>query len=93
VAPGEANRTSLNIKGSYKHILSDLYAFIGTAIAAGLILTTGFLRADALASLAVAGLILHASHQLLRDAGRILLGAAPVGMDPREIGQSLADHV
>jgi cobalt-zinc-cadmium efflux system protein len=88
----KANRTSLNIRGSYKHILTDLYAFIGTAIAAGLILTTGFLRADALASLAVAGLMLHASYQLLRDAGRILLEAAPVGMDPREIGQSLADH-
>jgi cobalt-zinc-cadmium efflux system protein len=88
----KANRRSLNIRGSYKHILTDLYAFIGTAIAAVLILTTGFLRADALASLAVAGLMFHASYQLLRDAGRILLEAAPVGMDPRQIGQSLADH-
>ena len=85
-----ANRTSLNIRGSYKHILTDLYAFIGTAVAAGLILTTGFFRADALASLAVAVLMLHASYQLLHDAGRILLEAAPVGMEPREIGQSLA---
>jgi cobalt-zinc-cadmium efflux system protein len=89
----KANRRSLNIRGSYKHILTDLYAFIGTAIAAVLILTTGFLRADALASLAVAALMFHASYQLLRDAGRILLEAAPVGMDPRQIGQSLADHV
>jgi cobalt-zinc-cadmium efflux system protein len=88
----KANRRSLNIKASYKHVLTDLYAFIGTAIAAVLILTTGFLRADALASLAVAALMLHASYQLLRDAGRILLEAAPVGMDPREIGQSLVDH-
>jgi len=88
----KANRRSLNIRGSYKHLLTDLYAFIGTAIAAVLILTTGFLRADALASLAVAGLMFHASYQLLRDAGRVLLEAAPVGMDQREIGQSLADH-
>jgi cobalt-zinc-cadmium efflux system protein len=88
----KANRRSLNIRGSFKHILTDLYAFTGTAIAAVLILTTGFRRADALASLAVAGLMFHASYQLLRDAGRILLEAAPVGMDPREIGQSLADH-
>ena len=69
----KANRQSLNVKASYKHILTDLYAFIGTAIAAVLILTTGFLRADALASLAVAALMLHASYQLLRDSGRILL--------------------
>ena len=88
----KANRRSLNIRGSFKHLLTDLYAFIGTAIAAVLILTTGFRRADALASLAVAGLMFQASYQLLRDAGRILLEAAPVGMDPREIGQSLADH-
>jgi cobalt-zinc-cadmium efflux system protein len=88
----KANRRSLNIRGSFKHILTDLYAFIGTAVAAVLILTTGFRRADALASLAVAGLMFHASYQLLRDAGRVLLEAAPVGMDPREIGQSLADH-
>ena len=88
----KANRRSLNIRASYKHILTDLYAFIGTAIAAGLILTTGFLRADALASVAVAGLMLYASYQLLHDAGRILLEAAPVGTDPREIGQSLVEH-
>ena len=88
----KANRTSLNIKASYKHLLTDLYAFIGTAIAAILILTTGFLQADAIASLAVAALMLHAAYHLLRDAGRVLLEAAPVGMDPQEIGQSLADH-
>jgi cobalt-zinc-cadmium efflux system protein len=88
----KANRTSLNIRGSYKHILTDLYAFVGTAVAAVLVLTTGFFRADSLASLAVAALMLHASYQLLRDAGRILLEAAPVGMEPREIGQSLVAH-
>jgi len=88
----KANRRSLNIRGSYQHILTDLYAFIGTAVAAGLILTTGFFRADALASLAVAALMLHASYQLLREAGRILLEAAPAGMEPREIGQSLVAH-
>ena len=36
--------------------------------------------------------MLHASYQLLRDAGRILLEAAPVGMEPSEIGQRLAGH-
>ncbi len=88
----KANQRSLNIKGSYKHIMTDLYAFIGTAIAAVLILTTGYLRADGIASMAVAGLMLHASYQLLRDAGRVLLEAAPVGMNPSEIGQSLVSH-
>ena len=46
-----ANRASLNVEGAFQHILTDLYAFIGTAIAAVVILATGFDRADAIASL------------------------------------------
>ena len=53
----KANRKSLNIRGSFQHILTDLYAFIGTAIAATVILTTGFDRADPIASLFVAALM------------------------------------
>jgi len=87
-----ANRTSLNIRASYAHILTDLYAFIGTAIAAAVILTTGFRRADAIASLGVAALMLHASAHLMREALRVLLEAAPEGLSPREIGESLEEH-
>ena len=84
-----ANRQSLNIEGSYQHLLTDLYAFIGTAIAAGVILLFGYDRADAIASLAVAGLMLRSSYGLLRDSGRIFLEAAPEGVDPNEIGHAL----
>ena len=38
----KANRRSLNIEGSFQHILTDLYGFIGTAIAAAVILASGF---------------------------------------------------
>ena len=48
----KANRESLNVEGSFQHILTDLYAFIGTLIAGVVILFTGFDRADAIASLA-----------------------------------------
>ena len=34
----KADRRSLNVEGSFQHILTDLYGFIGTAIAAGVIL-------------------------------------------------------
>jgi cobalt-zinc-cadmium efflux system protein len=53
----KANRQSLNIEGSFQHILTDLYAFIGTLIAGVVILVTGFDRADAIASLLVAVLM------------------------------------
>jgi len=38
----KANRQSLNVEGSFQHILTDLYAFIGTLIAGIVIMTTGF---------------------------------------------------
>jgi cobalt-zinc-cadmium efflux system protein len=86
-----ANRGSLNVEGSYQHILTDLYAFIGTAIAAILIITSGFERADPIASVLVAGLMLRSAYGLLRDSGRVFLEAAPKGVDPNEIGRRMCE--
>lgn len=87
-----ANRQSLNVEGAFQHILTDLFAFIATAIAGVVILTTGFARADGIAALLVAAIMLKAAWGLLRDSGRILLEAAPASLDPQEIGQTLAGH-
>jgi cobalt-zinc-cadmium efflux system protein len=84
-----ANRRSLNVEGSFQHILTDLYGFIGTAIAAGVILISGFQRADAIASLLIAALMLRSGSALVRDSGRVFLEAAPKGLDPQEIGRAL----
>lgn len=73
----KANRSTLNVEGAFQHILTDLYAFIGTAVAGVIILLTGYTRADAFASLLVAALMLRAAWGLLRDSGRILLEATP----------------
>ncbi|MET0305262.1 MAG: cation diffusion facilitator family transporter [Solirubrobacterales bacterium] len=85
-----ANRQSLNVEGSFQHLLTDLYAFIGTAVAAAVILLTGFDQADAIASLLVAALMLYSAYGLLRDSGRVFLEASPKGIDPDRIGQSMA---
>jgi cobalt-zinc-cadmium efflux system protein len=84
-----ADRSSLNIEGSFQHILTDLYAFIGTAVAAVVILTTGFERADPIVSLLIAGLMIRSGASLVRASGRIFLEAAPEGLDPRTIGEAL----
>ena len=55
-----ANRRSLNVEGSFQHILTDLYGFIGTAVAAVVILATGFERADPIVSLLIAALMIRA---------------------------------
>ncbi|WP_328731869.1 cation diffusion facilitator family transporter [Streptomyces caniferus] len=86
----KANRSSLNVEGAYQHILNDLFAFIGTAVAALIVVTTGFARADAIATLAVVVLMGKAGYGLLRDSGRIFLEAAPMNVDPDQLGSRLA---
>ena len=87
-----ANRGSLNVEGSFQHVLNDLFAFIATAVAGGVILATGWVRADAVAALFVAALMLRASWRLLRDSGRVLLDIAPAGLPVNEIGTAMAAH-
>ncbi|MFF2847900.1 cation diffusion facilitator family transporter [Streptomyces sp. NPDC058001] len=85
----KANRSSLNVEGAYQHILNDLFAFIGTAIAALVVVLTGFARADAIATLVVVALMAKAGYGLLRESGRIFLEAAPTHVDPDELGDRL----
>lgn len=87
-----ANRRSLNVEGSFQHVLTDLYAFVATAIAGGVILATGWVRADAVAALVVAAVMLRASWGLLRDSSRVLLDIAPAGLPVQEIGTAMAAH-
>ncbi len=88
----KANRESMNVEGSFQHILTDLIAFVATAIAGAVILATGWVRADAIAALFVAAIMLRSAYGLLRASGRVLLEAAPDGLSVAEIGQALATH-
>jgi cobalt-zinc-cadmium efflux system protein len=84
-----ANRENLNIAGSYQHLLTDLYAFAATFVAGLIVWTTGWARADPIASLTVAASMLAAAVPLLRRSGRILLEGAPEGVDPAEIAAAM----
>jgi len=85
-----ARRGSLNVEGGFQHALTDLYASLAAAVAATVILASGADRADAAASIVVAGLMARSAWRLLRSSGRVLLEAAPAGVDPDEIGAALA---
>jgi cobalt-zinc-cadmium efflux system protein len=76
-----ASRSSLNVAGAFRHVLTDLYGFLGTAAAAVIIIATGYTRADAIAALVVVALMVQAAWSLLRASGRILLEAAPEDMN------------
>jgi cobalt-zinc-cadmium efflux system protein len=86
-----AERASLNVEGAFRHILTDLYAFIGTAVAGGIIAVTGFARADAIASLVVVVLMAKAGVELLGPAVRILAEAAPDDVDLVEVRRHLLE--
>lgn len=87
---GVVTRRSLNVEGAAAHILTDLYAFAATAVAAVIVITTGFDRADTIATLVVVGLMLYAGGGLIRASGRIFLEAAPAGLDPAAVGAAMA---
>jgi len=80
-----ANRRRLNIAGALAHLVTDVWAFVGTAAAGLVIIATGFDRADPIASLVVVTLMARAAFLLLRASGRILLEAAPEDMDLADV--------
>ncbi len=85
----KANRSSLNVEGAFQHNLIDALGSIAAALAAGVIILTGFERADPIASLIVAAIMLWSAWGLLKASGRIFLEAAPEGIDVDEIGEAM----
>ena len=90
-----ANRSSLNVEGAFRHIVTDLYGFMATVVAGAVIVTTGFRRADPIASLVVVVLMLRAAWGLLGASGRVLLQASPTAVDLAEVRRHIleVDHV
>jgi cobalt-zinc-cadmium efflux system protein len=90
-----ADRRSINIAGAFAHVATDALAFAATVVAGIVVLASGVRRADPVASLVVVVLMLRASTGLLRDAGRVLLDAAPAGVDVDDLRRHLlsAGHV
>jgi cobalt-zinc-cadmium efflux system protein len=84
-----ASRESLNVRGAFLHVATDLVAFVGTAVAGALVLSMGWDRADPVASLVVAALMFWASYGLLRESTRVFLEIAPREIDPEDVGQTI----
>jgi cobalt-zinc-cadmium efflux system protein len=85
-----ADRRSLNVRGVLAHLVTDIWAFAATFVAGVVIVTSGWARADAVASLVVAALMAWTGSGLVRAAGRVFLEGAPQGIDPDALGADLA---
>jgi cobalt-zinc-cadmium efflux system protein len=90
LALSRAERRSLNVEGARAHVLADLYGSFAAVVAGVVIASGGPAQIDALAALTVAALMLRSGWSLLHASTRVLLEAAPRGIDPQEVGQALA---
>jgi cobalt-zinc-cadmium efflux system protein len=84
-----ASRESLNVRGAFLHVVTDLAAFAGTAVAGGLVLATGWDRFDPIAGLVVAALMFWGAFGLLRESTRIFLEVSPPDIDPEAVGRAI----
>ena len=77
----DAQRESLNMRGAYLEVMGDFAGSAAVIAAALVIAATGWAQADAVASVAIALLILPRTLALLREATDVLLQATPKGVD------------
>lgn len=80
---------SLNMRGAYLHVLSDLVGSVAVIIAGLIIHFTGWLAADTIASLFIAALVLPRALRLLAESLSVLMNHTPRGVDTREVEAAL----
>jgi cobalt-zinc-cadmium efflux system protein len=88
---GHGHRRSLNVRAAYLEVLGDLLGSGAVLIAGLVIATTGWLQADAIASIVIAILIVPRTVALLRDSIDILLEATPKGIDMDEVRRHILE--
>jgi cobalt-zinc-cadmium efflux system protein len=81
---------SLNVRGAFLEVLSDLLGSVGTIVAALVILLTGWTQADALISAGIGLIMIPRAFALLRSVVDVLLESTPHHLDMRAIEQAMA---
>jgi cobalt-zinc-cadmium efflux system protein len=84
-----SDRYNINIRAALAHMLADALGSLGAMVAAVLVMTTGWLQADAVVSIFIGVLVLWSTWAILRDSTRVLMDFAPVGLDQRVVADAL----
>ncbi|QIK72090.1 cation transporter [Propioniciclava coleopterorum] len=82
---------NLNMRAAFLEVLNDALGSLGVIAAAVVIATTGFQRADALAGLFIAALIVPRAFRIMRETFAVLMEAAPAGVDLEQVREHLAE--
>ena len=86
---------SFNMRAAFLEVLNDALGSVGVIVAAIVIATTGWQRADAVAGLLIGALILPRAVKLLVETGNVLLESTPPGLDLDDVRARLleVEHV
>ncbi len=87
-----AQEKSINVRGAYLEVMGDLIGSVMVIIAAIVIVTTGWMPADAIASLVIAAMIVPRAISLLREVFSVLAESAPKGMSVDDIRTHLRGY-
>lgn len=87
-----AQKTSINVRGAYLEVMGDLLGSLAVIVAAAVILLTGWMPADAIASLFIAAMIIPRAISLLREVFSVLSESAPKGTAVSEIRTHLLGY-
>jgi cobalt-zinc-cadmium efflux system protein len=82
--------SSLNLRGAYLHVLSDLAGSVAVILAAVAVQLFGWLIADAVASILVTLLIIRGAWRLVREAVDVLLESSPAHIDVEAVRRTMA---
>ena len=84
--------SNLNMRAAFLEVLNDALGSVAVIVSAAVIALTGWTRADTVAGLLVAVLIVPRALKLLKESGSILLEATPSGLDLTKVREHMAEH-
>ena len=85
-------KSDLNVRGAFLHMLADTLVSIGVVISGIVIYYTGWNIVDPIVSLVIAAVILISTWELLSDSLRLAVDGIPEGVDKKEIEQELLEN-
>ncbi|MCC2592490.1 cation diffusion facilitator family transporter [Tessaracoccus sp. OS52] len=85
----KSRQANLNMRAAFLEVVNDALGSVAVLVAALVIATTGFQRADAIASLVIVALIVPRTIRIARDALHVLLESTPPGLDLEAVRTSI----
>lgn len=83
---------NLNMRAAFLEVVNDALGSVAVIISAIVISTTGWMRADSIAAMLIAALIIPRALKLLGETGHILLESTPRGLDLDDVRTHLLQH-